>query len=189
MSALLWTACSLMPMRCAPVLAALYLLVALIGLSGGLLRQCCFACRSPRNKKALSRIFGDNSKPKILALVPEVSRDLKPCLGTLSISGLICKLDACYSSSLSLMPCLNWHCGAVTVSLSCPTEVGILLQSNKKVDEFRTVLTKVTTERKEKYNVLWADPKASPQVSSLLPCLSFISHQYVHPVCDDHESF
>ena len=62
------------------------------------------------------------------------------------------------------MPC--WHSGAITVSLSCPTEVGILLQSNKKVDEFRKVLTKVTTERKEKYNVLWADPKASPQVSS-----------------------
>ena len=26
-------------------------------------------------------------------------------------------------------------------------------------------MTKVTTERKGTYNVLWADPKASPQVS------------------------
>lgn len=39
------------------------------------------------------------------------------------------------------------------------------MQSNKKVDEFRKVMTKVTTERKDTYNVLWADPKASPQVS------------------------
>ena len=39
------------------------------------------------------------------------------------------------------------------------------LQSNRKADEFRKVMTKVTTERKDTYNVLWADPKASPQVS------------------------
>ena len=29
--------------------------------------------RAPKNKKALSRIFADNSKPKILAMIPEVS--------------------------------------------------------------------------------------------------------------------
>ena len=29
--------------------------------------------RAPKNKKALSRIFADNSKSKILAIVPEVS--------------------------------------------------------------------------------------------------------------------
>jgi len=63
--------------------------------------------QSPKNKKALNRIFADNSKPKILALIPE---------------------------------------------------------SNKKVNDFREVMKKITTERKEKYNVLWADPKASPQV-------------------------
>ncbi len=34
--------------------------------------RCNWACRSPKNKKALNRIFADNTKPKILALVSEV---------------------------------------------------------------------------------------------------------------------
>ena len=43
------------------------------------------------------------------------------------------------------------------------------LQSNKKVEDFRKVLTKITKERKESFNVLWADPKTSPQASHLYP--------------------
>ena len=35
-------------------------------------------CRSPKNKKALNRIFADNSKPKILALIPEVKPSCLP---------------------------------------------------------------------------------------------------------------
>ena len=54
-----------------------------------------------------------------------------------------------------------------------------VLQSNKKANDFREVMKKITTERKEKYNVLWADPKASPQVRACLVVLSVLQQQVV----------
>lgn len=63
------------------------------------------------------------------------------------------------------------------------TETG--LQSNKKADEFRKVMTKVTTERKDTYNVLWADPKASPQVSQTV-CNLLNPYPYPSEQCAVH---
>ena len=50
------------------------------------------------------------------------------------------------------------------------------LQSNKKVDDFRKVLTTITKERKEAFNVLWADPKTSPQASHCDPSVHMRHH-------------
>ena len=64
------------------------------------------------------------------------------------------------------------------------------LQSNKKVDEFRKALTKITKERKDAFNVLWADPKTSPQASCCKPIVhlrqqaTIIRSTHYHHLCN-----
>lgn len=112
-------------------------------------------CRSPKNKKALNRIFADNSKPKILALVPEVGSCCSSFAHCTSCNRMQLHI---HDVSPGMLLLLIWGASRMLLTASA------LLQSNKKVDDFRKVLTKITTERKDKYNVLWADPKSSPQV-------------------------
>ena len=106
--------------------------------------------RAPKNKKALSRIFADNSKPKILAMVPEVS-----------VPTVFRGMQVAHLELLTSLTLISWSRDFAKL---LPW-----LQPNKKVDDFRNVLTKITKERKESFNVLWADPKTSPQASHLYP--------------------
>jgi hypothetical protein len=174
------------------------------------LRALALARRSAKNKKALNRIFADQVKPKLLALVSKVSIPSVPKWHT--------TLPALFF--LAMQPALLWQavvifnsCMRITCPFHCvhahmhrlhalqlPCMIGIVQllllkaisghfvgnvelfdvptclhhlkndginwapQDAKNEKKFRDILTQVSSKRADRFNTLWTDPSANPQV-------------------------